>query len=167
MNQPFPTEGQYFTIAPPVPSRSPLPWLLPLGLGTITTLLLVLSFGLSAPTPSPAKSPQPAIPPTPKTTNLSIEPSPPTEPSSSNPQNVPASVGGGPGMTIAQIDSPGLVVNFRVAPTFNSQIQGVIPHGERIEVSGQPVLQDGVIWQEIRYRKQFGWVARQFIAGRP
>lgn len=162
MSQPFPPEGQYFTVAPPTPARSPLPWLLPLRLAAATTLVLILSFGLSHPTPLPPTSPSDRSP-TPKTTGLSVEPSPATEYPISHRYIVPEIGEGSQSMEIAQIHSPGWVVNFRVAPTLNSQIQGVLQNGDLIETSGQQVLQDGVSWQEIRYRNQMGWIASSFI----
>lgn len=155
-------EGQVFTVAPPRAPASPLPWLIPVGLGTLAILVLVLSFDLGQSNPSTAKLPEPEGIPTPRTTGFSVVPSPSvvdSPPSPSPPLDTPT-------LAIAQVHCPGLVANFRIAPALNSSIQGVIQNGELIETTGRLVTQDGVVWQEIRYRNQSGWMARTFIQER-
>ncbi|MBW4695874.1 MAG: SH3 domain-containing protein [Lyngbya sp. HA4199-MV5] len=78
----------------------------------------------------------------------------PAAPSSSDPSTLP----------IAHIQSPGMVANFRAAPSLQSPVLGVLMHGDLVELSlDRRVQQDGVVWVPVRWRGQAGWLANTFI----
>lgn len=173
-----PNEGQafYFTSKPPAKPAPRKGWLLPL-LGSIILLpLLMLGFGLSqqqTPPTAATPSPPPSTTPAPAESPSSIPGPAPSPEATAQPQTterlVPAAASVAlpdqPALAVVAVRCPGVIANFRSAPSLHSLVQDVMPDGALIETTNRRVAQDGVIWQEVRYRGQMGWVASNFVGG--
>ncbi|MFM7448540.1 MAG: SH3 domain-containing protein [Leptolyngbyaceae cyanobacterium] len=107
------------------------------------------------PQPTTPGSQQALLNPTPSPTTTA-QPSQPTQPM----QDVTR-------YQVAQVNCPGCAANFRSGPSINSPIVGSVTTGDLVQLTGRVVNQDGVVWVEVGYRGQFGWIASQFINGGP
>jgi hypothetical protein len=179
MTNPIPGEGQYFTLnpVPPPQTSASRSWGLPLALGLLAIPLLMFGFGFSqqqipatTAATSPTATPSASLLPSPSVAPQQDATTPQSEASTTPPLAVTTSVPAASPLSdpatlpIAPIQSPGMVANFRAAPSLQSAVLGVFMHGDLVELPpDRRVQQDGVVWVPVRWRGQPGWLASNFL----
>ena len=84
----------------------------------------------------------------------------PTQPTQPTFRTVPGAVGAG---DKARVNTPGECLNLRATPSISGSRVDCIRHGAQVNVTGAPVLADGISWVPVTTVLGTGWMAADFL----